>query len=72
MIKLQITGMTCDGCVKAVKEALLDVGGVDAVEIDLKSGVAEVQISSADISLDQLSMAVKLAGYGATLAGESI
>ena len=64
--------MTCDGCVKAVKEALLDVGGVDAVEIDLKSGVAEVQISSADISLDQLSMAVKLAGYGATLAGESI
>lgn len=69
-MKLQISGMTCDGCIKAVKEALLEVDGVDTVEIDLESGTADVQMSSADISIDQLAMSVKLAGYGATLAGD--
>ncbi len=64
-MKLQISGMTCEKCVEAVKEALMEVDGVDAVEVDLKTGMAEIQVSIDTISNDQLAMAVKLAGYGA-------
>ncbi|MCP4566926.1 MAG: heavy-metal-associated domain-containing protein [FCB group bacterium] len=69
-MKLQISGMNCDGCVQAVKEALLEIDGVDVVVVDLESGTADIQMSSADISIDQLVISAKLAGYGATLAGD--
>ncbi|MDH3969085.1 MAG: cation transporter, partial [Rhodospirillales bacterium] len=39
MIRLKVEGMTCQHCVKAVREALSSVPGVDQVaEVDLESG----------------------------------
>lgn len=37
-----ITGMTCDGCVAAVKEKLSKVDGVYQVEVSLEKGEAEI------------------------------
>ena len=62
--------MTCEGCAAAVKKALLDVYGVESVEVHLRTGMAEIKPASANISLDQLILAVKLAGYSATLADD--
>ena len=43
MIRLKVEGMTCQHCVKAVREALSSVPGVDRVaEVDLDSGEALV------------------------------
>ena len=43
MIRLKVEGMTCQHCVKAVREALSSVPGVDQVtEVDLESGEALV------------------------------
>ena len=67
MIQLQITGMSCQHCVKAVGDALAAVAGVTAVEsVDLESGVALVQ---GDAAIDDLIAAVKQAGYEAKAAG---
>jgi len=62
MTSLKITGMTCQHCVRAATEALQAVPGVVRVEVDLASGLAQVQ-GSADQAA--LAAAVRAAGYGA-------
>jgi len=43
MIRLKVEGMTCQHCVKAVREALSSVPGVEKVaDVDLDSGEALV------------------------------
>ncbi len=64
-LKLNVEGMTCQHCQKAVKEALERVGGVEAVEVDLASGEARVT-GATDVQL--LIRAVEEEGYRATLA----
>lgn len=40
---LQISGMTCQHCVRAVTNALQGVAGVDNVSVDLGAGHARVE-----------------------------
>lgn len=42
-IKLIITGMKCQGCVKSVKTALESLPGIQIIDIDLSSGRAIIQ-----------------------------
>ncbi len=57
---LQVTGMTCQHCVKHVHEALVSVAGVTGADVDLASGTADV---SGDAERAALVQAVKAAGY---------
>jgi copper chaperone len=67
MIELQVTGMSCQHCVKAVTDALAAVAGVSAVEtVDLESGRAVIQGSA---MAEDLIAAVKQAGYEALVVG---
>ena len=61
---LRITGMTCNGCVKHVGEALRAVPGVTAVEVDLPHGTAKV-VHEESARLEALLAAVESAGYEA-------
>jgi copper chaperone len=61
----EVTGMTCDHCVQAVRGEVSAVAGVDAVEVDLASG--RVTVSGAGFSDDEIAAAVDEAGYA--LAG---
>ena len=66
MIKLNITGMTCQHCVKAVNEALSEVPGVDkVVEVNLERGEASVE-GTPDVS--KLVAAIEEEGYEARVA----
>ncbi|ROS48316.1 MULTISPECIES: heavy-metal-associated domain-containing protein [unclassified Frigoribacterium] len=60
-----ITGMTCGHCVASVHEELTTVPDVTDVAIDLNvGGVSTVQVSSTrDLSQEEVSAAVKEAGY---------
>lgn len=42
-IKLKITGMTCQHCVKAATKALEDVSGVESAAVSLEPGGAVVR-----------------------------
>jgi copper ion binding protein len=59
---LKIDGMSCDHCVKHVKDALEGVAGVQSAAVNLKKNSAEVKHGDA-VSLDALKAAVVEAGY---------
>jgi copper chaperone CopZ len=59
--ELAITGMTCDGCVRAVQRALSRVPGVTDVAVDLAKGRAVVD---GDAAPEALVAALERAGYG--------
>ena len=60
---LQVTGMTCGHCEKAVKTALLGVEGVSEVNVSLKDGKVEVGHDSSKASVTKLKEAVEDQGY---------
>ena len=63
--EIRITGMSCQHCVRAVREALSAVAGVTAVEVDLTTGTARVAGSAATADLLH---AVREAGYTAEVS----
>ncbi len=58
---LEIEGMSCEHCVKRVKEAIEKIDGVTSVSVDLKEGKANVQGEVIDTQI--LKQAVEDAGY---------
>ena len=61
-IRLKITGMTCEHCVRAVTKALKSVPGVTDAEVTLLPGQAIVH---GEAALPELIAAVIDEGYGA-------
>ena len=59
---ITVTGMTCDHCVRSVREELSQLEGVSDVDVDLASGRVRI---SADAPLDDAAVraAVEEAGY---------
>ncbi len=64
-IFLKIKGMTCDGCVKAVKGRLAAVRGVSGVEVHLAGGEANITADPVEVQVRDLLEAVRAAGYEA-------
>lgn len=61
--KLTVQGMTCEMCVKHVKQGLENVPGVQSAQVDLATNTATVQ--SADVDPDILIEAIQEEGYDA-------
>ncbi|MDT4882348.1 Copper chaperone CopZ [compost metagenome] len=61
----RVEGMTCEHCVKTVREALLARDPAADVKVKLQGG--EVWVSSS-LSSDELIIAIAEAGYGVGLA----
>lgn len=66
--RLEITGMSCDHCVRAVESALRMKDGVRSATVDLGKGAAEVEHDEARVSPQQLAAAVADEGYEASIA----
>lgn len=60
--ELNITGMSCGHCVKAVEGALKNVPGVEQVTVDLSGGKATVE---GNASQDAMIAAIVEEGYQA-------
>ena len=67
-IKLNITGMECDACVKHVTNGLLSLNGVESVDVSLSTNSAEVTYKEDVVTVDQMISAVDEEGYGASPA----
>jgi copper chaperone CopZ len=63
-VALAITGMSCGGCVGAVKRLLSKVAGVSGVDVDLGAGRALVAGTARP---EDLVAALQGTGYGARL-----
>lgn len=62
---LQISGMTCGGCVNSVARVLKAVPGVSDAQVRLDPGEARVTFDPARIDVISLRKAVEDAGYEA-------
>jgi copper chaperone len=67
---LTIKGMTCGGCVAAVKLRLKKVEGVTAYEVSLEKGEAEVTYDPGRTSPDAIAVAVSETGFKATVKAD--
>ena len=68
MIRLDVGGMTCDGCSNNVRAAIEQLSGVVSAVVDHNHGFAEV--SHNGVSRTDLSSAVRSAGYTVDGLGE--
>jgi copper chaperone len=64
-IRLEVTGMSCQNCVRHAREALLGVEGVSSAEVTLEPGAAVVEGSA---EVEALIAALDEEGYCASLA----
>ena len=61
-ITLNIEGMTCDGCVKSVTNALNQVAGVQSADISLENN-ATISFDDSQTNENQLKEAIEDAGF---------
>jgi copper chaperone len=62
MPTIRVKGMSCQHCVKAVKEALEDVAGVRNVRVDLVGGTATYE-EEGSVDREALRQSIEKAGY---------
>jgi len=60
---LNISGMTCGGCVRSVSKVLTALDGVAKADVSLDKHAAVVDYDAAKLDLDQIKRAVQEAGY---------
>jgi len=60
--KMKIEGMSCEHCVKRVKNALEEITGISNVEVDLDSKIAKFDATD-DVKDSDIKYAVEEAGY---------
>jgi len=62
-IKLNVEGMSCEHCVKAVTKAVSDLAGTGNVKVDLKAGTASLEFDSSKTGLNEIKAAIEEAGF---------
>ncbi len=62
-VKMNVGGMTCQGCVASVTRVLRAVPGVEDAAVELKPGSATVTYDPAQTSPATLRRAIEDAGY---------
>ena len=63
--KLKISGMSCQHCVKTVKDALTALDGVQSAKVNLRKGEAVVRFNELYINPVNLRDAITQAGFEA-------
>ncbi len=61
---LNVTGMTCAVCVRAVEKAVYELNGVQTVNVNLTTGKLKVVYDEKSLDVDAVKQAVICAGYG--------
>lgn len=62
---IKVEGMSCGGCVKNVTGVLTALDGVEAAQVSLEQGNAQVRFDPAKVSVEALRAAVEDAGFDA-------
>lgn len=62
-VTLNVSGMSCGHCVKAIEENVGKLNGVSSVKVDLDTGKVEVAFESQKLSLDTIKETIDDQGY---------
>lgn len=67
VVSLRIKGMTCGGCVFAVRKVLTRLAGVTTAEVSYEKGLAVVTYDPARVTTSQMIAAIETLGYSAAI-----
>ena len=62
-VTLNVKGMSCGHCVKAVEGSLGTLEGVEQVNVNLEAGKVDVAYNDQKVSLSQIKEAIDDQGY---------
>jgi len=62
---IKVSGMTCQGCVRSMTRVLQAVPGVDAVDVSLEKGEAQLRFDPARAGAPEIRKAIEDAGFEA-------
>ncbi|WP_462412185.1 copper chaperone CopZ [Neobacillus sp. Marseille-QA0830] len=62
-ITLNVEGMSCQHCVKAVEGSVGKLAGVESVKVNLDAATVDVEFNSNKVSLNQIKEAIDDQGY---------
>lgn len=62
-VVLNVEGMSCHHCVKAVTDAVGALDGVSAVDVSLEKKTATVEYDAEQVSLEDIKDAIEEEGY---------
>jgi|GEM_PF-1500296 len=68
VVTLEITGMTCGGCVLGVRKVLTRLDGVTKAVVSYEKGTAVVTFDPSKTNTEQMIAAIKTLGYTAVVA----
>ena len=68
IVYLNVEGMNCEHCARAVADALKGVPGVSRAEVTLHNRTATVVFDNASASVEALCSAVEKQGFAAEMA----
>lgn len=62
-VTLNVKGMSCNHCVKAVEGSVGALNGVSSVKVDLKDAKVNVEFNPNEVSLNQIKETIDDQGY---------
>lgn len=62
-VTLNVQGMSCDHCVKAVEGSVGKLNGVNAVKVNLKAKTVDIEFNAQDVSVDKIKETIDDQGY---------
>jgi copper chaperone len=62
-VTLNVTGMSCGHCVKAIEGSVGELNGVQSVKVNLDSGKVDVSYNSSEITLETIKETIDDQGY---------
>jgi len=62
-IEINVEGITCGGCEKSIRNALLEKDGVSDVSASHETGIVKIDFDDAKIQPDALKQAIEDAGF---------
>ena len=62
-VTLNVQGMSCGHCVKAVEGSVAALNGVSSVKVDLKAAKVDVEFNNQEVSLEKIKETIDDQGY---------
>lgn len=62
-VTLNVKGMSCNHCVKAIKDSVGVLEGVKEVDVNLEAGTVSVQFDSRVVQIEKIKETIENQGY---------
>ncbi|MFD1032029.1 copper chaperone CopZ [Metaplanococcus flavidus] len=62
-MNLQVSGMSCQHCVKAVTDSVMKLDGVEKVDVSLENGSVDVSYSNPSLEAAKVAETIEDQGY---------